>query len=53
MEYQQLLTAGPGQTDHIILPDGRVLLLVGENFNDELCIYELQRGLFSKVFPMG
>jgi len=37
--FQELATAGPAQTDHIVLPSGEAYLLVGENFNDEVCVF--------------
>jgi len=49
-EAQTLHTAGPGQTDHLVLPDGRVFLLVGENFNNEVVVYELQPNKRGIVF---
>ena len=38
-ELQRLATAGPAQTDHLLLSDGRVYLIVGENFSDEVCLF--------------
>jgi hypothetical protein len=37
--HQTLATAGPAQTDHIVLHSGDAYVLVGENFNDEVCTY--------------
>ena len=36
-----IATAGPGQTDHFER-GGRGYVVVGENFNDEVCVYELR-----------
>ena len=41
VELQRLATSGPAQTNHFIARDGTVFLLVGENFNDEVCLYRL------------
>ena len=40
--HQRLLTAGPAQTGHLLLSSGAALLLVGENFADQVCTYALQ-----------
>jgi len=40
--FQTIPTSGPAQTDHVILNDRSVFLIVGENFNDEVCLYKLQ-----------
>lgn len=37
----RLRTAGPAQTDHYVARDGTVFIVVGENFNDEVCFYRL------------
>ena len=34
-------TQGAGQTDHLVL-DGRAFVVVGENFGNEVCLYELR-----------
>lgn len=40
-EHQRLLTSGPAQTDHLLFPNnGGVYILVGENFNDQVCLYQ-------------
>ena len=40
--FQTIPTSGPAQTDHFILNDRSVFLIVGENFNDEVCLYKLK-----------
>jgi hypothetical protein len=48
--FQTLRTSGPAQTDHFVLNDQNIFLIVGENFNDEVCIYKLEAtdSLFTK-----
>jgi hypothetical protein len=41
VEHQALATAGPAQTSHLLTSTGAAYLLVGENFNDEVCVYRL------------
>ena len=41
VEHQALATAGPAQTAHLLPSTGAAYLLVGENFNDEVCVYRL------------
>jgi hypothetical protein len=44
-EHQRLLTSGPAQTDHLLLPPnngGGLYIIVGENFNDQVCLYQQQ-----------
>lgn len=51
VEHQRLATAGPSQTTHFTLPGtDTTWLLTGENFNDEVCVWELEAvsGLFEK-----
>ena len=50
VEHQRLATAGPSQTVHFALPgnDATTWLLTGENFNDEVCAWELRGGRFEK-----
>jgi hypothetical protein len=42
VELQRLHTAGPAQTNNFLTRDGTMLLLIGENFNDEVCIYRVE-----------
>lgn len=44
-EAQRILTAGPRQTDHLVLPDGRAFVIVSESLNDEVGIYQLKAGV--------
>ena len=41
VEHQRLATAGPAQTDHLVTRTGAVLLVVGENFDDCVTLFEL------------
>ena len=41
VEHQRLATAGPAQTDHLVTRNGAVLLVVGENFDDCVTLFEL------------
>ena len=47
--YQTLSTSGPAQTDHFI-HDSSVYILVGENFNNEVCIYRLLTSVINSSF---
>jgi hypothetical protein len=46
--HQSLATAGPAQTTHFTTPSGRTFLVVGENFNHEVCLFELRSSRFHK-----
>lgn len=37
--FQKLPTYGPSQTDHFVAADGSAYIVVGENFNHEVCIF--------------
>jgi hypothetical protein len=37
--FQRLASAGPAQSDHWITRDGSVFIVVGENFNNAVCLY--------------
>ena len=41
--HQSIGTAGPAQTNHLITSSGQAYLVVGENFNHEVCLYKLQQ----------
>jgi hypothetical protein len=44
MEHQRLPTAGPAQTAHLSTSSGATYLLVGENFNDQVCAWRYDAG---------
>jgi len=41
IEVKRLHTAGPAQTNNFMARDGTSFILVGENFNDEVCLYRI------------
>jgi len=47
-ETKRLHTAGPAQTNHFMTRDGTSFLLVGENLNDQVCLYRIEERTSSR-----